>query len=409
MRNIVAIEKKLDRTRREMSPKRSIGRIEDGLRHKAYACVSLFSGCGGMDLGAEQSGLARVVCAIDNDHWAVESYKANLGAHVVEADIRDVKIADVPCDILLAGPPCQDFSSLWNHDGAKTSRGNLFREVARYLVAKAPAAFVMENVLGLLSANHGQAWTNVRRALRAPAAFLDTGDGPRYVLRVECIDMADLGVPQNRERLIIIGMRSDLGIAPPSIPLPFKDRHKTVREALENPRRRIERLANHEIGLDSPQVIERLKLIPPGRNYTVIPEGHHLAVKGLISHVYKRLDPDKPSYTIIASGGGGTHGYHYVEPRRLSNRERARLQSFPDTFVFCGPAGSSNPSVQYPTVRRQIGNAVPPEAAKVIVRAVADSLLQHGVRMRSISEIKRARKRISMMHTPSNERTLKIS
>ena len=70
----------------------------------------------------------------------------------------------------------------------------------------------METVLGLLSANHGQAWTNVRRALRTPARFLENKEGPRYLLRVECIDMADLGVPQNRERLIIIGVRSDLGI-----------------------------------------------------------------------------------------------------------------------------------------------------------------------------------------------------
>jgi DNA (cytosine-5)-methyltransferase 1 len=176
--------------------------------------------------------------------------------------------------------------------------------------------------------------------------------------------------------------------------LPFKDRHRCVRDVLDDPKHPIDSLANHEIGLDSPQVVERLKLIPPGRNYTVIPEGHKLAVKGLISHVYKRLDPEKPSYTIIASGGGGTHGYHHVEPRRLSNRERARLQSFPDTFVFSGPSGS-NPSVQYPAVRRQIGNAVPPQAAKVIVRAVADALLQHGVPMRSVAEINRVRRQVS--------------
>jgi DNA (cytosine-5)-methyltransferase 1 len=206
--------------------------------------------------------------------------------------------------------------------------------------------------------------------------------------------MADLGVPQNRERLIIVGLRSDLGVAPPPIPLPFKDRHRTVKEALENSKRPLDGLANHEVGLDSAQVVERLKLIPPGRNYTVIPEGHRLAVKGLISHVYKRLDPDKPSYTIIAAGGGGTHGYHYLEPRRLSNRERARLQSFPDWFVFSGPNGS-DPSSQYPAVRRQIGNAVPPEAAKVIVRSVSEALVKNGVSMRLKSEIDRARKRIS--------------
>jgi DNA (cytosine-5)-methyltransferase 1 len=116
--------------------------------------------------------------------------------------------------------------------------------------------------------------------------------------------------------------------------------------------------------------VERLKLIPPGMNYTVIPKGHPLFVKGLISHVYRRLDPDKPAYTIIAGGGGGTHGYHHVEPRRLSNRERARLQSFPDNFVFEGSSGRSS----YPTVRRQIGNAVPPVGATVVVAALVEAL-----------------------------------
>ena len=140
-------ERKVGRRRTlAVLPKRP-SRLVERPSDRAYACISLFSGCGGMDLGAEQTGLARVVCAIDNDHWAVETYRKNLGAHVIEDDIRDLDIVDVPCDILLAGPPCQDFSSLWNHDGAKTSRGNLFREVAKYLDAKKPHAFVMENRL----------------------------------------------------------------------------------------------------------------------------------------------------------------------------------------------------------------------------------------------------------------------
>ncbi len=98
---------------------------------RRYAAVSLFAGCGGMDLGAEESGRARVVWAVDNEHWAVRTYRRNLGGHIVHADIRELEVPDVPCDILLAGPPCQDFSTLWNHDGAKTDRGNLFREVSR--------------------------------------------------------------------------------------------------------------------------------------------------------------------------------------------------------------------------------------------------------------------------------------
>lgn len=357
-----------------------------------YSAVSLFSGCGGMDLGAEMTGAVKTVWAVDNEPWAVETYRRNLGTHVTLADITDTEFLDVPCDILLAGPPCQDFSSLWNHDGAKTARGNLFREVARFLDQRQPKAFILENVPGLLSANHGEAWLLVRHALRAPSQFLYDGIGPRYEISAQLVDFADLGVPQHRQRLIVMGIRRDLGIRPPQIPKPFAGRPRTVRDVLDSvpiP----EGAANHETGLDTPGVVERLKLIAPGENYTSIPAGHRLAVKGLISHVYRRLDPDRPSYTMIAGGGGGTHGYHHIEPRRLSNRERARLQSFPDTFVFEGGPGRSS----YPTVRRQIGNAVPPEGARVIIQTLIDALRDAEIPATPVKAITEARRRVSAL------------
>jgi DNA (cytosine-5)-methyltransferase 1 len=367
-------------------------------RSKWYAAASLFAGCGGMDLGAEQSGRARVVWAIDNDHWAVQTYRRNLGKHIVERDITETPVPDVPCDILLAGPPCQDYSTLWNHDGLMTARGNLFRQVARHLDALQPAAFILENVPGLLSANRGVAWTLVRHALKSPSSFAgrrprrrNRPPGVHYDLSAQVIDMADLGVPQNRERLIVIGVRRDLGVRPPIVPTPRQGRPRTVSDALDaHPLP--EDAPNHERGQDSPDVVERLKLIPPGSNYEAIPADHPLAVKGLISHVYRRLDPDKPSYTIIAGGGGGTHGYHHVEPRRLSNREKARLQGFPDDFVFEFGTGPRDRRSAYPRVRRQIGNAVPPPAAKLIVGAVADVLLEAGVPMRSGATLLAARR-----------------
>lgn len=362
-----------------------------------FAAVSLFSGCGGMDLGAEQSGRARVVWAIDNDHWAAETYRRNLGRHILEGDVTTTAVPEVDCDILLAGPPCQDYSSLWNHDGLKTARGNLFRQVARFLDELRPAAFVLENVPGLLSANYGAAWTLVRHALRAPSRFVERPpgrDNVRYDLTAQVIDMADLGVPQHRERLIVIGVRRDLGVRPPVVPAPFAGAPRTVSEVLDkNPLP--EGAANHERGLDSPDVVERLKLIPPGSNYEAIDGAHPLAVKGLISHVYKRLDPAKAAYTVIAGGGGGTHGYHHVEPRRLSNREKARLQGFPDDFVFehgCAPNPFSARSA-YPRVRRQVGNAVPPPAAELIVGALAERLLTAGVSPRSARELAELRRR----------------
>lgn len=107
-----------------------------------------------------------------------------------------------------------------------------------------------------------------------------------------------------------------------------------------------------------------MKYIKPGQNaFTAdLPEHLQLNVKGAkISQIYKRLDPDKPAYTVTGSGGGGTHIYHWSEPRALTNRERARLQTFPDNYIFEGPKES---------VRKQIGMAVPPEGAKIIFEAI---------------------------------------
>lgn len=366
------------------------------LRHgtQAYSAVSMFSGCGGLDLGAELTGHVRTVWANDIDPYSVATYQRNLGAHIIEGDIRDLLPPEVPCDILLAGPPCQDYSTLWNHDGAKTDRGNLYREVVRFLNALRPAAFVLENVPGLLSANRGRAWTEVRRALKEPTRFLSGTPGVRYRITSAVVDLADLGVPQNRERLFVVGARSDLGVQSPNLhSLAVQQRaiypHVTVGQALDDfpiP----EGAPNHELFLDTAEVIQRLELIKPGENYEAIPPEHALAVRGLISHVYRRLEPSAPAYTVIASGGGGTHGYHHREPRRLTNRERARLQSFPDWFVFeHGEAYRARSA--YPRVRRQIGNAVPPMAARLIVDEVVRSLSEAGIPKRAASQLSRFR------------------
>jgi DNA (cytosine-5)-methyltransferase 1 len=330
----------------------------------------MFSGCGGLDLGAVAAGV-KLRWANDWDRATVETYRKNIGDHVVLGDARLLEPPKEPCDVLIAGPPCQDFSTLWTHEGALTPRGNLYREVARFLAALAPPAFVLENVRGLLSANEGRAWMIVRSALRAPSRVLDLGYGTRYDLTATMVNFADLGVPQMRERLIVVGFRSDLAIGPILIPRPCEGSHRTVREALDDTPLPPLGEANHDLHNDQPDVRDRLALIDPGDNYESIPEGHPLAVRGLISHVYRRLHPDRPAYTIVADGGGGTMGYHHKEPRSLTNRERARLQTFPDDFLFEGSIRE---------VRRQIGNAVPPLGAKVIVGAVVDQLRKAGVR-----------------------------
>ena len=155
------------------------------------------------------------------------------------------------------------------------------------------------------------------------------------------------------------------------IPEPtHRDNFITVRDVLEkNPVP--QDAANNELTKQSAQVVERLKYIKPGENaWTAdLPENLRLNVKKTrLSQIYKRLDPDKPSYTITGSGGGGTHVYHWSENRALTNRERARLQSFPDDFVFEGSKES---------VRKQIGMAVPPKLSEVIFTQILKQLAEY--------------------------------
>ena len=165
------------------------------------------------------------------------------------------------------------------------------------------------------------------------------------------------------ERVLFVGVRIDTGfnfIHPKPSHGPNADRpYVTAGEAL----RGVENVPtnNEHINIKE-KTRQMLELIPEGGNFTDIPKDHPLYVKGMISHVYRRINRNEPAKTIIAAGGGGTWGYHYPEPRPLTNRERARLQSFPDDFIFEGSVTE---------VRRQIGNAVPPEG----VRAVARRLL----------------------------------
>ena len=207
------------------------------------------------------------------------------------------------------------------------------------------------------SANEGKAFKKILDDL--------SNSGLGYKLTVNKYKSEEYGVPQTRHRIIIVGIRKDLNLKF-KVPSPIILNPKNFissREALENPP--ISSLAkNHEFTRQSKNVVERLKYIMPGKNVwnSNIPKELQLNVKGAkLSQIYRRLDPDKPSYTITGSGGGGTHGYHYSENRALTNRERARIQTFPDNYFFEGSKES---------VRKQIGMAVPPKLSKIIFGSI---------------------------------------
>ncbi|MGE5403336.1 MAG: DNA cytosine methyltransferase [Candidatus Saccharibacteria bacterium] len=332
----------------------------------------LFCGPGGLALGAERAEAwddfgerfnIRSVWANDIDHWTCETYRHNMSSRndcwVIEQDVRNLDIGALPPIHGLAfGFPCNDFSVVGEQRGVNGNYGELYMYGVQAINIHRPMWFVAENVSGLSSANAGEAFIRILNDLAT------AGDG--YRLTTHLYKFQDYGVPQCRHRIIIVGIRNDIDRRF-RVPAPTTQfRPRTVREAIEDPPILNEAL-NHEHTRHSARVVEMLMHIPPGENAwsEAIPEELRLNVKSArMSQIYKRLDPDKPSYTVTGSGGGGTHMYHWEVPRALTNRERARIQTFPDDFVFVGPKEN---------VRKQIGMAVPPEGAQVIFQALMNT------------------------------------
>lgn len=211
--------------------------------------------------------------------------------------------------------------------------GQLYESFASFVESLQPKIFIAENVKGILSANKGEAIKIITKR------FEDTG----YKLKVQLVNFADYGAPQLRERVLFIGVRKDIEnefFIPEKI-----EKHITAGEAFKQ----LPSCPNNVLLKQQEETRKRIEAIPKGGNFKDLPP--ELAIKATMSNVYRRLDRNKPAYTVLASGGGGSWTYHYEEPRALTNRERARLQGFPDDYIFQG----SNTEV-----RRQIVNAVPP-------------------------------------------------
>jgi DNA (cytosine-5)-methyltransferase 1 len=326
----------------------------------------LFCGPGGIALGAKYASTKDLrfkhTWSTDYDKDTCETYRMNFfsdgeGSAICK-DIKAVDFKKLPAvDGLTFGFPCNDFSLVGEQKGFEGDYGPLYTYCAKGLKVLRPKFFFAENVGGLRNSNEGKALTKI----------LDTFSNLGYQLTAHYYKFEEYGVPQSRHRVIIVGIRNDLDLVF-KVPKPTHKIFVGVKEALENPPIAFD-APNNELTKQSEVVIRRLKHIKPGENAfnANLPHELKLNVKGAkISQIYKRLDPSKPSYTITGSGGGGTHVYHWLHPRALTNRERARLQTFPDNFVFSGTKES---------VRRQIGMAVPPIGAKVVFEAIRKTFL----------------------------------
>lgn len=296
--------------------------------------ISLFCGAGGLDLGLIQAG-NNVAWANDIDGDAVATYRHNVGKEVVCADIREVDLRTLPdADVVVGGFPCQGFSMANLRRSGDDMRNQLYRSFCEVVRIKHPKFFIAENVKGILSLDGGDAIRKIT------GDFAETG----YDVSVNLVNMADYGVPQIRQRVIILGQRFDMG-NDRLLNLPEKTNSKdgsglpkwvTMREAIGR--------------FPDPSVPNDIK------NH--VGSSYKVNVRNFTGH--RPTDPDKPSPTILArgNGGGGVVAIpHYNGTRRLTTRESAAIQTFPDDFEFFGKNGSCY---------RQIGNAVPVRFGKLM-------------------------------------------
>jgi DNA (cytosine-5)-methyltransferase 1 len=355
-------------------------------RSPELRALSLFTGAGGLDLGVEAAGYS-VVFAIESDPTAVQTLNLNRERcfpalpeveplDITQQDPRvvmeELGLAEGEIDLLVGGPPCVAFSKSGFHLDYKRegrdARADLLGDYLRYLEALRPEAYLLENVFGLAYRNQSAAFFD---------ALIEGIRSLGYSVTYEVLNAADYGVPQNRQRLFVIGRRDGTPLDFPApthwgqherrrLPDDIDDLlpHVTAREALRGLRTRPEptEAVNGRYGHLLPE-------IPPGRNYLHLTahEGHPNPIFKWRSRYWTfllKLDPDRPASTIQAQPGPYVGPFHWRN-RRLRVPELKRLQGFPDDFRFAGSRRD---------IQLQIGNSVPPPLVARIAEAVRDQL-----------------------------------
>ena len=340
-----------------------------------YRVLDLFCGCGGLSLGFEMAGFD-VVLAIDNWEDALVTYRQNhrysiaLNGDLLTLDPMDVEreygLHDI--SVIIGGPPCQGFSVAGKRI-IDDDRNKLYKSFVRFVKHFKPKAFVMENVPNILSIGGGAIKDSIVKD------FSELG----YKVVYRVLTASDYGVPQNRRRAIFVGLRDKTF----DYPIPNVKEKVTTEEALsdlpENSvtdgeaypipalsdyqkmmRTHTDKLYNHQITIHTPETQRIIAMVPDGGNYKNLPKEMWSLRKVHIA--WTRMDSKKPCFTIDT---GHFHHFHYKFNRVPTVRESARIQSFPDSFIFIGGKGSQ---------LRQVGNAVPPLMAKAIAEQLKKQL-----------------------------------
>lgn len=342
------------------------------LKKMTLNTISLFSGAGGLDLGLINSGF-NIVFANDILKPAIENYKHNIG-DINDRDITTIDERELPsADVVVGGFPCQPFSNAGNRLGTEDDRGNLYLDIIRIIKEKEPKVVIMENVRGLLSMKNKDG-----SKLIDTIVYLLSNTGQGYKVKYQLLKASDYGVPQNRYRIIIVGIRNDIDIDY-KFPEPSSYNYDklTVGEALKN----IEGVSNqNEVWELSPQSQKLIEYIPEGGSWKNIPyEKLPDRMKRIRDNMkryhspnfYRRFARHEINGTITAAGTPENSGIiHPVENRRYSVREIARIQSFPDSYEFVGESISSKYKI--------IGNAVPPKLGEAIGKSIVQQLQEKG-------------------------------
>ena len=305
---------------------------------KKFSVISLFSGCGGMDLGflggftslnkKYNKNPFQIIWANELNEAACRTYKKNIGNHIHQGDIWEM-IGKIPntADVVIGGFPCQDISVNGKGAGVEGKRSGLYRAMVEVVAKTRPKIFIAENVKGLLMKHHKNALNTV----------ISDFESLGYNVTYQLYHAAEFGVAQTRERVIIVGTRPDVSEFKPPKSVLTKDSFITAKEALDD-------LADKPENDSINHIWSRASKSPEQGN--------------------RKLVADRPGYTIRAECHGNIQ-WHYSKPRRISMREAARIQSFPDDFIFDSKLRETE---------RQIGNAVPPVLAWHIGKAVANCL-----------------------------------
>ena len=343
--------------------------------------IDLFAGAGGLSLGAEMAGIS-VEVAIENDIHAAQTYRVN-HPHtlVITKPIQEVDNIAVNLNgnklVLFGGPPCQGFSTSNQKTRNRNNPKNwLFQEFIRVAKQLQPEWIVFENVRGIVETEHGY--------------FADLITSEISALGYTCSSMvlcaADYGVPQLRSRFFLVGSRSGIKMSPPqpiNTVITVKDAisdlpslqngasidvlgYKTdnTSDYIRSLRKGLTECTGHLVSKNSEKVLQRYVHIPEGGNWKDIPEklmDNYKDKNRCHTGIYKRLYANKPAITV--GNYRKSMLIHPWENRGLSVREAARLQSFPDSYIFCGSLGFQ---------QQQIGNAVPPNLAMAVFQSIVD-------------------------------------